>query len=165
MINQQSLTGHWNEVRGTIKEKWGKLTEDDLRSFNGNIEQLIGRIQQKTGETREAIEEFLAELTEEGSDMLGTVREKVQETADGVRQGLRQGYSEAEKVVAERPGQAVALAFGLGLLAGVGVTLLLRERGNDTTMHRGRVATEQFGRQMLDSLASMLPESLAKYRG
>ena len=51
MVNQQVLAGHWNEVRGKLKEKWGKLTDDDLRHFNGNVDQLVGRIQQKTGET------------------------------------------------------------------------------------------------------------------
>lgn len=163
MINQQTLAGHWNEVRGKIQEKWGQLTDDDLRTFNGNVDQLIGRIQQRTGETRDAIEEFLGEIADEGSDMMGAVRRRVQETAGQVAEGMREGYSEAERVVQERPGQAVALAFGLGLLAGVGVTLLLRD--NDSRYSRARGSAEQFGRQMMDSFAAMLPESLAKYRG
>lgn len=163
MINQQTLAGHWNEVRGKIQEKWGQLTDDDLRTFNGNVDQLVGRIQQRTGEARDAIEEFLGEVAEEGSDMMGTVRQRVQETAGQLADGMRDGYSEAERVVTERPGQAVALAFGLGLLAGVGVTLLLRD--NESRATRGRNTAEQFGRQMMDSLAAMLPESLSKYRG
>ncbi len=171
MISQQMLAGNWNEVRGKIKEKWGKLTDDDLRVFSGNVDQLIGRIQQKTGETREAIEEFIDQLADEGCDLLGTAREKVQETAehvaDGVRQGyegFRQGMNEAERVVKERPGQSVAVAFGVGLLAGVGLSLILRDRRHDTTtaFTRGRAATEQFGRQIVDALASVIPESLGK---
>ena len=62
MVNQQTLTGKWNEVRGKLKEKWGQLTDDDLRSFNGNVDQLVGRIQQRTGEARETVEEFLDQL-------------------------------------------------------------------------------------------------------
>lgn len=145
MISQQILAGNWNEVRGRLKEKWGKLTDDDLRVFNGNVDQLIGRIQQKTGETREIIEEYLDELAEEGSDLLGAAREKMEETAshvaDGVRQGyegFKQGLSEAERVVAERPGQSLAVAFGVGLVAGVGLSLILRDRPRETAMAHGR---------------------------
>ena len=43
MVNQQVLTGKWNEVSGKLKEKWGKLSDDDLRGFNGNVEQLVGK--------------------------------------------------------------------------------------------------------------------------
>ena len=56
MVNAQVLQGQWNQVRGELKKKWGQLTEDDLRFTNGNIDQLVGRIQSKTGEAREAIE-------------------------------------------------------------------------------------------------------------
>ena len=66
MVNAQVLQGQWNQVRGELKKKWGQLTEDDLRFNNGNIDQLVGKIQQRTGEAREAIEQFL-----ERSDVAG----------------------------------------------------------------------------------------------
>ena len=168
MINQQVLDGKWHELAGRIKAKWGQLADDDLRIFNGNIEQLIGRIQQKTGETREAVERFLDQLTGEASGVFSGVRDKVEETADeaaeSAREGyeaLRQGYAEAEKVVQQRPGQAVAIAFGLGILGGLGVALLLR--GNhESKFSQGRAAAEHLGRQMLDALAGIMPDSLTK---
>jgi uncharacterized protein YjbJ (UPF0337 family) len=49
MVNTQMLQGQWNQVRGQLKKKWSQLSEDDLRFTNGNIDQLIGRIQHKTG--------------------------------------------------------------------------------------------------------------------
>ena len=67
MVNTQVLQGQWNQVRGQLKKKWGQLTDDDLKFANGNIDQLIGRIQHKTGEAREAIEGFLDELTSQGA--------------------------------------------------------------------------------------------------
>ena len=169
MINQQTLSGKWNEVRGKIKNKWGKLTDDDLRSFNGNVDQLVGRIQQKTGESREAIEEFLGQVAEEVSQFVSSVRDKIEQTseqaAESAREGyeaFRQGYAEAEKVVQQRPGQAVAVAFGLGLLSGLGVALLLRDRHHDSQLSHGRDAAEHLGRQMLNAFAGMMPDSFTK---
>jgi len=46
MVNAQVLQGQWNQVRGELKKKWGQLTDDDLRFNNGNIDQLVGKIQQ-----------------------------------------------------------------------------------------------------------------------
>jgi uncharacterized protein YjbJ (UPF0337 family) len=165
MVNQQILAGKWNEVSGKLKEKWGKLADDDLRAFSGNVEQLVGHIQRKTGESREAIEKFLGEAAEGTASAAAAVRDRVQEgmagVADTARQGyeaLQEGYAEAERTVQERPAQSMAVAFGLGMLAGVGVALLFRERPRESTLARGRAASEQFGRQMLDALSNMMPK-------
>ena len=137
MINQQVLAGHWNEVRGKLKEKWAELTDDDLLNFSGDVDQLIGRIQQKTGETREAIEAYLDTLAEQGASLAAAARDKMAGVADDMRQryevlqeGFREGYAQAERAVQDRPGQALAVAFGAGLIVGVGVSLLLRSSGN-----------------------------------
>ena len=55
-INVQTIQGEWNYLCDLARQRWSQLTEDDLRVQEENIEQLIGRIQQKTGEGREAIE-------------------------------------------------------------------------------------------------------------
>jgi uncharacterized protein YjbJ (UPF0337 family) len=164
MVNQQVLAGKWNEVRGKLKEKWGKLSDDDLRTFNGNVEQLVGQIQRKTGESRAAIEDFLGEVADETASAAANLRDMVEEgaatAADTARQGfeaLRHGYSEAERTVQQRPAQSLAIAFGLGVAAGVGLALLFRERSDGSRLARGRAATEQFGRQMLDALANLVP--------
>ena len=70
MVNAQALQGQWNQIRGDLKKKWGQLTDDDLRFTNGNIDQLIGKIQQRTGEAREAIEQFLTESTSQGASAI-----------------------------------------------------------------------------------------------
>ena len=43
------VEGNWMDMKGKIKEKWGKLTDDDLTVINGKREQLEGRIQQRYG--------------------------------------------------------------------------------------------------------------------
>ena len=55
------LKGNWNVVKGKLKQKWGSLTDDDLRFVEGQEDELIGRIQRRTGQKREAVERFLRE--------------------------------------------------------------------------------------------------------
>ncbi len=139
MINAQEIQGQWNRIKGQVKEKWGKLTDDDLRIGEGNIDQLIGRIQQKTGEGREAIERFLSELTARSASGFSQVAESAREyagvAADRFRDGYgyvsdfaRERYESAEDLVRQRPASSVAAAFGLGLAFGLVVGLAIRSR-------------------------------------
>ncbi len=53
------LNGAWNEVKGKLKQEYGDLTEDDLVYEDGNDDELIGRIQKKTGKSVEDIKNQL----------------------------------------------------------------------------------------------------------
>jgi uncharacterized protein YjbJ (UPF0337 family) len=139
MVNAQVLQGQWNQVRGELKKKWGQLTEDDLRFTNGNIDQLIGRIQSKTGEARDAIEKFLNEATAQGGSMVAQATEQVGQYAryasDQMREGYNRisdqfgrGYEYSQDVIRENPGRSIATAFGVGVLLGVVVGMALRSR-------------------------------------
>jgi len=139
MVNTQVLQGQWNQVRGQLKKKWGQLTEDDLRFSNGNIDQLIGRIQHKTGEAREAIERVLDELTSQGASALSSAAESAGQYAryasDQMREGynrisdqLGQQYDSSRELIRDNPARSVATAFGVGVLLGVVVGLALRSR-------------------------------------
>jgi uncharacterized protein YjbJ (UPF0337 family) len=50
------IKGDWNITKGKLKQKWASLTDDDLLHTHGKEDELVGRIQKRTGETREAIE-------------------------------------------------------------------------------------------------------------
>jgi uncharacterized protein YjbJ (UPF0337 family) len=137
--NTQKLAGSWNEIKGQVKEKWGQLTDDDLKIGNGNIDQLIGRIQHKTGEARESIEKFLDGLSDKGSSMASNAAESVsrfaqgagehlRENADQVGDTLHQGYEQAYRMVRNNPTQSVAAVFGIGIGLGLLVGLSLRSR-------------------------------------
>ena len=58
------IKGDWNIIKGKLKQKWAKLTDDDLQYIEGKQEELIGRIQKRTGETREAVEKALKTSTD-----------------------------------------------------------------------------------------------------
>jgi uncharacterized protein YjbJ (UPF0337 family) len=48
-MNADQIKGKWKQVKGSVKTKWGKLTDDDLDVINGQRDQLIGRIQERYG--------------------------------------------------------------------------------------------------------------------
>lgn len=54
-MNKLRAKGDWNIAKGKLKQKWATLTDDDLRYEDGQDEELVGRIQKRTGETRDAI--------------------------------------------------------------------------------------------------------------
>jgi uncharacterized protein YjbJ (UPF0337 family) len=55
------IKGDWNITKGKLKEKWAKLTDNDLQYAEGKQDELVGRIQKRTGETREAVEKAVKE--------------------------------------------------------------------------------------------------------
>ena len=60
-MNKDTLKGQWKEVVGTVKQKWGKLTDDDLTYVDGSFEKLVGKIQERYGRSREEAEKELKE--------------------------------------------------------------------------------------------------------
>ncbi|MGC1723436.1 MAG: CsbD family protein [Isosphaeraceae bacterium] len=129
-INVQGLQGHWNQLKGELMKRWGELSEDDLKWSGGNIDQLVGRIQQRTGETRESIEKYLDQLTSQGSSAVSSAVESVGSYAQEVSHRLRdhygdiseharEGYVSARDVVGRNPVPWIGLAFGIGVLTGV----------------------------------------------
>lgn len=139
MMNQETLQGNWNEIKGKVRSKWGSLTDDDLKVFNGNVDQLIGTIQKKTGEARESIETFFDTLSTEGASTIGRATEAVrtyaQQAAESVQQtskhaseSVREGYQEVEEMVRQRPAESLAVCFGVGVITGVVISLLFRGR-------------------------------------
>jgi uncharacterized protein YjbJ (UPF0337 family) len=139
MVNAQVLQGQWNQVRGELKKRWGQLTDDDLRFSGGNIDQLVGKIQQRTGEAREAIEQFLSEAASQGasavSQAAGQVGQYARYAGDQVREGYNRisdqfgrGYEYSQEMIRDNPGRSIATAFGVGILLGVVVGMALRSR-------------------------------------
>jgi uncharacterized protein YjbJ (UPF0337 family) len=56
------LKGNWNLIKGNLKQKWADLTDDELLYEEGKEEELLGRIQKKTGETKESLNKFIESM-------------------------------------------------------------------------------------------------------
>jgi uncharacterized protein YjbJ (UPF0337 family) len=65
-MNTLEIKGEWNIIRGKLKEKWATLTDDDLQFAKGKEKELVGRIQKRTGENREAVEKAINKANSDG---------------------------------------------------------------------------------------------------
>lgn len=130
-LNVQGLHGHWSQLREAARKKWSQLTDaDDHCWTEGDLNQIIGCIQERTGETRESIETFFSQAACGGTSAFGHAVESVGHAASHATNRIRQGcshvaqsaldqYGHAREGVARSPMQWVATAFGVGFIAGM----------------------------------------------
>lgn len=52
-MNWDQVAGQWKQMKGSVKEKWGKLTDDDLNQINGQRDQFVGKLQERYGIAKE----------------------------------------------------------------------------------------------------------------
>jgi uncharacterized protein YjbJ (UPF0337 family) len=150
MLTRQELEGKWKQIKGEIRNRWGNLTDDDFQQVKGDAEKLVGVIQEKTGQSRKEIEAFLDRAAATGQGAVQQVTERAQQFADVAgkkvqegyeaasrnlqdtyhmaEEGIETGYNEARKMVRTRPMESVMTAFGVGLIAGVVVSLMMRSQ-------------------------------------
>jgi uncharacterized protein YjbJ (UPF0337 family) len=55
------IKGNWNQIKGKLKQKYGSLTDDDLTFAEGKEDELLGRLQERTGESKEKLRDFIEE--------------------------------------------------------------------------------------------------------
>lgn len=53
------MKGNWNQIKGKLKQQWGDLTDDDLQYAEGKEDELLGRLQEKTGESKDKLKDFI----------------------------------------------------------------------------------------------------------
>lgn len=56
MMNKDEVGGNWKQVKGKVKEQWGKLTDDDVTVIEGKRDQLVGKIQERYGYAKDQAE-------------------------------------------------------------------------------------------------------------
>jgi len=61
-MTKLEFKGGWNEIKGKLKQKYGQLTDDDLSFAEGKDDEFLGHLQQKLGQTKEAIRAEIAKL-------------------------------------------------------------------------------------------------------
>ena len=60
-MNWDEITGNWKQLKGTVREKWGKLTDDDVDVIAGRRDQLLGKLQERYGIAQDVADKQLKE--------------------------------------------------------------------------------------------------------
>ena len=71
-MNRDIIEGNWKELKGTVKERWGKLTDDDLDKIAGKRDKLIGSLQKAYGYQKEDAERELGKFEKERKKACGS---------------------------------------------------------------------------------------------
>ncbi|MVZ60722.1 CsbD family protein [Sphingobacterium humi] len=61
-MNKLTWKGRWNEIKGKVKQQYADLTDDDLLYAEGKEDELLGKLQKKTGKTKEEVEGWLNDM-------------------------------------------------------------------------------------------------------
>jgi len=130
MITKEEAQGTWNQLAGAVRSKYAQITGDDVASVNGNVQQLAGVIQRKTGKAKEEVDDFLRSVSDSTSSTVGRISEAASDIASKTTDTIREGYDYAREVsrdgvkaatetVQQRPGESILLAMGIGVVAGL----------------------------------------------
>jgi uncharacterized protein YjbJ (UPF0337 family) len=74
-MDSDRLKGNWKQLKGNVKERWGKLTDDDLDRIEGRRLQLVGKIQERYGIAKDKAEAQLKDWEQEQDLLLSRERE------------------------------------------------------------------------------------------
>ena len=93
-MNEDTLKGQWTQIKGRVREQWGKLTNDDLDQIQGRAEQLIGKVQERYGiqrdEAKRQVDDFLR--TRRADDPTPILSNETTTTAGGSRKDPPYAY-------------------------------------------------------------------------
>ena len=78
MLNEDTIKGKWNEIKGEIRTQWGNMTEDELEKSSGNMTSIVGLIQQRYGAKKEEVSEKLNTILAKFSQKTDEVKNKMQ---------------------------------------------------------------------------------------
>jgi uncharacterized protein YjbJ (UPF0337 family) len=60
-MNNDQLKGKWNQIKGDFKQKYGNLTDDDVAYAEGEFDEMLGRLQERTGKRKEELKREIEE--------------------------------------------------------------------------------------------------------
>jgi uncharacterized protein YjbJ (UPF0337 family) len=128
------VQGSWKQMKGRAKERWGKLTDDDLTVIAGRRDQLEGMIQERYGYAKErarnevedwmrsiesTLEEQIASLRSGIQTLSSTVERIAEEQFPRARSKVEEALDDVEEAFRHNPLIVIAVALGLGFLIGV----------------------------------------------
>ncbi len=68
-MNEDIIKGKWKEMKGKVKQQWGKFTDDDITEMQGSYDELSGKIQKKYGYQKDQAEKEINDFIDKNSDL------------------------------------------------------------------------------------------------
>jgi uncharacterized protein YjbJ (UPF0337 family) len=107
-MNTDVFAGKWKQIRGAAKQRWGELTDDDLKKVEGRLDRFTGVIQERYGYSRDRVESEVAQFLERfkdgrsvsGDGFVDTLQETVSEAPTKVRESAKELPVKARESVA-----------------------------------------------------------------
>ena len=133
-MNTDMLEGKWKEIQGDVRERWGRLTNDDMTRIGGKRDKLEGVLQQRYGYTKERaraeVNSYLSNLMDRGNGDVADWQTAVSDTLDEGRARVNQYQDQLMDRMPERPATVAKdnpwLLLALVLVVGIVVGLMLR---------------------------------------
>jgi uncharacterized protein YjbJ (UPF0337 family) len=98
-MNTDILEGKWKQATGSVKEFFGKLTDDDLIQIAGSKDKLLGKLQERYGYTREQAETEWGEFTREYGDVFGDIQHDMNDAADSVKNAANRAAGDVKRAM------------------------------------------------------------------
>jgi uncharacterized protein YjbJ (UPF0337 family) len=145
MVTKQEISGKWDSIVQAVQNKYGQITEIDLKRVEGDLNRLASLIEEKTGQNRAQVESFLDEccggsFMDQITQMAESASETVREGYDQAAEQARRGYDYSAQAVSRRPLESLVAAAGVGALVGlmVGMSIGARRERDLTWRERWR---------------------------
>ena len=128
MINQEQIQGNWQQFKGHVKKRWGKLTDDDLMKSEGRTDILIGQLAERYGINKEKATQrwnkFLRHFDGSGNETKSFVN-NISGVAENVSDWTFDSIKDCQKTVQEKPLTTIGTATGLATLVGIVIGLFV----------------------------------------
>jgi uncharacterized protein YjbJ (UPF0337 family) len=116
--------GQWQQLKGNLRSKWGKLTDDDVEQIAGNKDKLVGALQERYGymwdEAQRMVDRYLEEYSEGGfTSRISNVmsKENLQKLSDAVsKDNLQKMGNDLVECVRRYPVSSLLIGLGIGYL-------------------------------------------------
>jgi uncharacterized protein YjbJ (UPF0337 family) len=130
MMTKEEIQGSWNQIVGAIQKEYANITGDELAAVKGNVSQLVGLIQRKTGGAKQDIEAFIDKAASGASESAGRIADVAMRYADSAGEAVRDGYTRVQdastgtyqaagRMVKKSPVESMLVVFGIGMVAGL----------------------------------------------
>lgn len=121
MSNAQ-LKGNFEQIKGKVKEQWGKLTDNEIDSLKGNWDQLAGKLVERYGMAKDKAEQAANDFLKSVNGNSGDIKEQIMQTVEHAKENIVQASDTLVSYVKENPIPSILIALGAGAL----LALLMR---------------------------------------